>query len=251
MRDAITAAPKPPVQPAELAYSLLPDDYVAYWVHLAQRSQMPKRVHKAIRDAVGVTWSLVWIPSIALSIVLCGVYLPVGIPCAIVSVFGFGFGFVLNRIDNAPGTCFRGWLSWPYRWLCLWALRRLARSEAAEGTLDTRSLLHFAMTAEGFTLTTEFASSSAGLGPPATREDRVPWAALEDVDFTEDHVFLTVRKGVAVILPNRCFTDSATMLEFASLVLGSRAEVRREPSSTSIFAPEARVVVDARKPFAS
>jgi hypothetical protein len=247
MRDAITAEPRPDRPsgaPLELRYLLDAEDYVAYWVHLASLGAMPRRAQKAMRDSVGQFWGLIWAMSIFVSMPLCAAYPPVGLPCIIASAFGvgFGFAFMLNRIDRSPGTCFQGWLSMPYRWLCLLALLHLARSEAQEGTLDTQSHYRFTTTAEGFILTTEPIAPPAGQGPPARREDRVSWAALEDAGLGEGHVFLTVRKGVAVIIPRRCFANDADFYRFTALLVRGRTRDRQEPSSTAIFAPEDRLL---------
>lgn len=210
---------RPPAAPVEVVYSLTPDDYVAYWICLSQMAEMPRRAQKAMADAVGVCGGLTWIAGIVLSVPLVVGYPPVGAFFLIATVFGLGLGYslALSRINSKPSTCFQGRLSKPYRWLCLWALRRLARSEAQEGTLDTQSLYRFTMNAEGFTLTTEPAVPPTD-GPSPHREDRVPWSALQHVAFDLEHVFLIIRKGVAAIIPRQGFADPADFERFIALI---------------------------------
>jgi hypothetical protein len=234
---------RPIAGPVELHYSLTEDDYVAYWVCLACFAEMPTRARVAMRDMVGVFCGVAWMVGLFLSAVLCAVYPPVGFPCLIGVVFGFGFGFAFafNRIDNRPSTCFQGWLSKPYRWLCLRALRRLAHSDVQDGTLDAESHYRFAMNAEGFMLATTLVVSPMDPGRVAVREDRVPWPALRDAAFDEGHAFLIIRKDVAAIIPRRCFADSADFDRFVALVRCYHEGTGVERSSTAICSLDDRL----------
>jgi hypothetical protein len=243
MQTGITGEPTSPLRagpPPELTYRLGVADLVAYWVYLCYHARhlLPRAVVIQLRWPAPVLHFCLGAGAM-LTVALLDTTLPGPRPfkvaaALLLTVLGSAVLADLVFSHRPDRLLRRGWATAPYRWLARRSLYGLARRQAEIGVLNTAATWHFAMTAEGFTLTTEREEVGVGIVYVAGKRIQGPWAAVEHVGGTESHLFLTARDGTAFIVPRGELPGDAFHDVVVTATRYHRAAVEGGPPPTGV-----------------
>jgi hypothetical protein len=228
MHNGITNEPTPVGRaglPAELEYGLGAGDHVAYWSYLCAGvpRYLPKRLGKRLKDGLfGFITACFFLGMVTVPLAAIALNQPLLFLGGSLAVFlGGMIAYSVNDklIQSNRKVFLRpGILAAPCRWITRVVLRKVAAEDVAAGESGPLWRLHFAMTAEGFTSTAERCRTSAGVVNFTSGQAKGPWAAIEHLGITDEHVFLIPADGNAVIVPRQAFADEEQFRQFVEVV---------------------------------
>lgn len=223
MSSGFTDKPRSPAKTAiedEVSYTLTPDDFVTLYLFLYDKAQSERRAGECGRllrlclGALVTSLFLGWVSGVVAGAALRFLECPdPGMPALFVGGF-VGLLVLGASVAAARKLLFPGRERSAYRKLMVHSVREAQ----TWGPLRFPRRDRVVVTGEGFTESNAYDDDGGGVTITERRETAVSWHAVESIDVTDDHLFITVRAKGYLIVPRRAFPDEQAFLRFAGIV---------------------------------